>query len=277
MILSFIGDIMLGRFVSLRYKNSPYEIISKEVKDIVRESDFVIANLESPITTQESLNSLAFAGEPLLLNEFQWIDLFSLSNNHINDFSEKGIISTINELDKAGISHNGIYEEEYTPFVLKDKGIKVAIVCCTDFLNIELDNTYKYKTLRADSPDVNKIIRKYSENGYFTILFSHCGSLFSRFPHPQMRDILYSAIDAGAKCIVTCHSHCLGGMDVYKGIPIFFSLGDFLMDGSSYRRRRAGILQLEIDNDSIKNWSITPTITNKDLQTVLPVEKQKIK
>lgn len=270
MKLTFIGDIMLGRFVSDKYKEKQYDIISKGVQDRIKESDFVVANLESPITTQVSNNSLAFAGDSCLLSQLKFINLLSLSNNHINDFGEEGISETIKLLDKAGIEWNGVYENEYKPYVIEDVGVKIAIITCTDMLNDELDDTCKYSLLRADSPQLNQIIHDITDLGYFPILFAHCGSLFSRFPNPPIRDILYSAIEAGAKCVVTCHSHCLGGMDSYKNVPIFYSLGDFLMDGSSYRRRRACVLKLEIEGCQLIGWDIIPTITNNDLQTTLP-------
>ena len=275
MKLTFIGDIMLGRFVSDKYKAKPYDVVVKEVLELARDSDFVVANLESPITSQESDCSLAFAGDSSLLKQFEWIDLFSLSNNHINDFGETGITETIKALDEYGLAWNGVYENEYKPYIIKESEPKVAIVTCTDMLNDEFDRDCKYHILRADSDEVNHVISKFSDLGYFTILFSHCGSLFSRFPNPSIRNILYSAIDAGAKCVVTCHAHCLGGVDMYKNVPIFYSLGDFLMDGGSYRRRKSCILQINIDGGILRDWSIVPTITNEELQTVLPEERTK--
>lgn len=265
---------MLGRFVGDKYNATPYEIVSEDVKKVAKGSDYVIANLESPITTKNSTNCLAFAGNASLLEQLRWVDMFSLSNNHINDFGEEGITETLDVLDSVGLKHNGIFKNHYEPYVIDDTSItdgnKVAIVTCTDMINVEIPDNSQYKVLRADSESVNEIIKTYTEQGYFTILFSHCGSLFSRYPNPLIRDILYSAVDAGAKCVVTCHSHCLGGMDFYNGVPIFYSIGDFLMDGGSYRRRKACMLQLDIREGCLKNWNISPTITNKELQTVIP-------
>lgn len=281
MKLTFLGDIMLGRFVGAKYNDKPYDIVSEDVKKIANESDYIIANLESPITTQESTSSLAFAGDLSLLEQLKWVDMFSLANNHINDFGEDGITETLNALDNNGLKHNGIFKNQYEPFIIDDLSVaggnKVAIVTCTDMLNVEMSDNSQYKLLRADSDSVNEIIRAYNELGYFTILFSHCGSLFSRYPNPLIRDMLYSAIDVGAKCVVTCHSHCLGGMDIYKGVPIFYSIGDFLMDGGSYRRRQACMLQLDIREGRLEKWTISPTITNKELQTVMPSEHQRRK
>lgn len=211
MKISFIGDIMLGRFVQEKYNSQRYDLVNSDVRSKVLDSDVVIANLESPITDEKSQNSLAFAGDAKLLSELEWINLFSLSNNHINDFGDKGITDSIKKLEDKGFKHNGIYKDSYKPFLIVENGCKIAVVTCTDMLNYEFDAESKYKTLRADSPEVNEIIKRYNSQGYYVILFSHCGSLFSRFANPQVRDLLHSAIDNGAKCVVTCHSHCLGG------------------------------------------------------------------
>lgn len=274
MRISFIGDIMLGRFVKEKYDKQVYELLNVEVKDALGKSDYVVGNLESPITEEKAENILAFAGDCNLLKEVKIVDLFSLSNNHINDFGEKGIGDTIRNLERNEFSSNGIFIEEYRPFEIEKENCKVAIVTCTDTLNYKLDSKCKYKILRVDSPDVNRIIKEYKEKGFFVILFAHCGNLFSRFPNPLIREFLYTAIDSGAGCVVTCHSHCLGGADSYKGVPIFYSLGDFLMDGGSYRRRRSCILSLYISDNHIKEWNIIPTVTNRNLQTVIADGKE---
>ena len=62
MKLSFVGDIMLGRFVRDKWQDKHYEIFSEQVIQYINGSDYVVANLESPITEIKPENSLAFAG-----------------------------------------------------------------------------------------------------------------------------------------------------------------------------------------------------------------------
>lgn len=276
MNLSFVGDIMLGRFVREKRINKEYNLFSDELLSFVKQSDYVIANLESPITDIESTNSLAFAGDARLLKQCSWIDCFSISNNHINDFGEEGITDTIKNLQIMGLLSNGVYSSfgEYTPLLIDKCSSKIAVVTCTDMLNYEFKEGCPYQVLRVDSPQLNNIIKKYDSLGFFVIVFAHCGSLFSRFPNPQIREILHSYVDAGAKCVVTSHSHCLGGMYIYNNVPVFYSLGDFLMDGASYRRRRACILTLSINDNELNSWDIKPTITNTDLITEFPSDKK---
>lgn len=110
MEITFIGDIMLGRFVREKYEEKPYSLVSHDVIEKTEKSDLTIANLESPITNQRSDNSLAFAGDAKLLSELSWINLFSLSNNHINDFGETGILETItySKSEKKGQNVKGL-------------------------------------------------------------------------------------------------------------------------------------------------------------------------
>lgn len=182
---------------------------------------------------------------------------------------------TMCHLKEVSIGYNGLFEKDYFPFIIEEGSNRIAVVTCTDMLNYEFSYNCRYKVLRVDQPLLNEVIKEYKSNDYFVILFAHVGSLFCRYPNPLIHDILYGLIDNGADCIVTAHSHCLGGMDVYKGVPIFYSLGDFLMDGSSFRRRQAGMLQLEIKNNVLKDWVLLPVVTNTDLTVVLPDEKQK--
>lgn len=276
--ISVVGDIMLGRFVADKYNKERYSIFSDEVLSLLKESDLRIANLESPIVKLESKESLKFAGSPELLEQVKWVDCFSISNNHINDFGEIGMKQTIENLDNAGIVHNGLYKTEYVPYIVNHQENKIAVITCADMMNYEFSNDCEYKTLRMNKPDqIFKIIKQYKQNGYLVILFLHAGMLFSRYLNPVVRDFAHSAVDAGADAIVTAHSHCLGGYEKYKGSWIFNSLGDFLMDGSSYRRRTSCILQLEIENNQIVNFAITPTITTSNLQTTTPDEKEKMK
>lgn len=276
MKISFVGDICLGRYLREKYESGDFQLVSKEViEKLTGINGIVIANLESPVSDAFENQNTRFCGNPSMLEQFKWIDCFSLANNHINDFGERAITDTIASLERYNFSYNGVFEEEYKPYIFEQDDCRIAIVTCTDHLNREIIDNSKYLVLRVNDPKLNQIISNLSAEGYFVIVFAHCGSMFSRIPNPQIKTILHTYIDAGAKCVVTSHSHCLGGIDKYKNVPIFYSLGDFLMDGASYRRRRACILTLNISNNIIKNYIVTPTVTTKDLMTVLPCEKER--
>lgn len=272
--ISFIGDIMLGRFVAEKYAEKRYQLVSDNLLKSVKEADIRIANLESPISSQSTDDSLRFAASADLLEQFKWVDCFSLSNNHINDFGNQGMKETIEALDAKSIGHNGLFTEEYTPFLIEKNGERIAVVTCADMMNYEFSDDCPYQTLRVNKEEqIAECVKRYKEQGYFVILYAHVGMLFTRFPNPVIREFVHRMVDVGTDCVVTAHPHCLGGYEYYNSKLIVYSLGDFLMDGASFRRRRAGVLKLDVENGDIKNWSIQPVETTDELQVRIPNEK----
>lgn len=266
----FIGDVMVGRMIGSKYTASPYKLVSEELVKKTIGVDYVIANLESPVVVNATTagDHLQFKGSPNTLNELKWIDAFSLANNHINDCGSQGMDETIRILEDAGFHHNGLFKEEYCPLLLEKD--KIAVVTITDMMNIPFSEENKWDVMRAGEPRVMDVLKEYHEKGFFVILYAHIGMLFSRYPNPVTYEYLHKCIDNGADAVVTAHSHCLGCMETYKGRYIFHSIGDFVMDGNSFRRRRSGMLRMTIDNHNIISWEIIPAEINYEYQTVIP-------
>ena len=273
--ITFIGDVMLGRMVGAKYKQQPYQIVSDSLLNEARDADYVIANLESPVvkTAKTEGDHLQFDGNPDTLEELKWIDAFSLSNNHINDCGELGMDETVAILNDKGFKHSGLFQESYQPLLIEHGDEKIAVVTVTDMMNIPFAEENKWETLRVGDEKVLDVIKEWKDKGWFVIVYAHIGILFSRYPNPATVDYLHTCIDNGAGAVVTAHSHCLGCMETYKGVPIFHSLGDFVMDGNSFRRRRSGILKLEIADGRVKDWMIIPAEINDEYATVSPSEK----
>lgn len=270
----FVGDVMLGRVIGAKYHNQPYDVVSQELTSIIKDSDYVIGNLESPVveTAESEGDHLQFVGNPDILPTLKWIDCFSLSNNHINDCGTLGMDETVEILDKYSFRHNGLFKEEYKPLIIDDDE-KIALVTVTDMMNIPFDDKCQWKTLRVGESAVLEVLSDLKKKGYFVILFAHIGILFSRYPNPVTYEYLHQCVDCGASLIVTVHSHCLGCMETYKGVDIFHSLGDFVMDGSSFRRRRSGILKITINDHKVIKWGIIPAEINVNCETVVPNKK----
>lgn len=273
--ITFIGDVMLGRMVGAKYRQNHYQIVSDSLVKEARDADYVIANLESPVVKEAKTEGdhLQFKGNPDVLDNLKWIDAFSLSNNHINDCGNLGMDETVSILEGKGFKHNGLFTDDYQPLVIEKGDEKIAIVTITDMMNIPFADDCNWQTLRVGEERVFDVLGKLQNEGYCVILYAHIGILFSRYPNPVTYDYLHKCVDAGADIVVTAHSHCLGCMENYKGVSIFHSLGDFVMDGNSFRRRRSGMLSLTIEGKKVTKWEIIPAEINFDYETVEPSEK----
>lgn len=73
-----------------------------------------MAILESPtvIKAKTDGDHLNFNGNPDILEQLDWIDCFSLSNNHINDYGNLGMDETVSSLNEKGFTHNGLLYKE---------------------------------------------------------------------------------------------------------------------------------------------------------------------
>ena len=78
-------------------------------------------------------------------------------------------------------------------------------------------------------------VRQASQNGNFTVfsLHNHEPSNASQTPADFAPSLAHDAIDAGADVFVGHGPHQLRGIEIYKGKPIFYSLGNFAMMNNS--------------------------------------------
>src|SRR5690606_12486043 len=98
-------------------------------------ADLRLTNLECPLTeyntpipkTGPALKSSARFARMLKDGGFNMV---TLANNHIMDYGSRGLIDTINELDKNNIQYVGAgkSDDEIDVFYKELGGIKVAIV-----------------------------------------------------------------------------------------------------------------------------------------------------
>ena len=281
MNISFIGDLCLGRHIREAFEEHPIQFVSKDLIDCLKESDGrVIANLESPVSDVYQNQDRQFCGIPEMLKQFRWVDCFSLANNHINDFGEDAIRSTIGSLDELGISYNGIYEGTYKPFIIEENDCKIAVFCSATKVGEPFKDNCQLRLLYNADDILYDYIKEYKQQGYLVIVFAHIGSMFCRYPNINVIDTAKKMIGAGCDCVVTSHPHCVGSFFNYNGYPVFYSLGDFLMDGSSFRRRQSIVIKLDIRDNKVAKWDIIPTVTTTDFKVELPdkrVEKRILK
>ena len=58
--ITFVGDIMLDRTIRKYSQPNEYSEVFENIKDLLWESDIVVANLEGPVTDFESVNIVSF-------------------------------------------------------------------------------------------------------------------------------------------------------------------------------------------------------------------------
>jgi len=265
------GDTHLGggRVKELSLKGDTHSLFG-DFLPIIKGADLSITNLESPLIengepiakTGPNLKSPVAAADVLKSAGF---GLVTLANNHIMDYGSEGLRSTFDACKEAGIATTGAgssLKEAKKPFVRDIRGVRLAVI------NIAEN---EFGTTMNGTPgcypmnpvDNYYAIREAAAAADRVIVIVHGGHEHYELPSPRMKEIYRFYADAGADAVIGHHTHCTGPVEIYRGTPIFYSIGNFLFD-KPYRGKATGwnvgvMAELLIDENEV-SYNMHPYI-----------------
>lgn len=251
--LTFLGDMILanqkdvhpkGRFEEYA-QNNPPEYFLSQVKDVLSADDFTLANLENvfsdrELTAVEKDYSPAFWFKTSVKNldilKAGSIDSVLITNNHIMDYGDEGYKDTVNAITNAGLN----YGTDYNIIHLEKNDFKIDVICTGLWGQYNINNT------------VNRLKQAEAESD-FQIVFFHGGTEKIHAPEQFKIDAAHTFVDNGADLVVGGHPHVLQPREVYNGVEIVYSLGNFCYGGALKPENRTVIYQytLTINNQSL--------------------------
>lgn len=246
-VLSFAGDCTLGSMKEYERCRSSFITQMAErglaypfsgVLSVFEEDDLTLVNLEGTFTEAIAAQDKAFLfrappsyAEILPLGS---VEAVNIANNHIRDYYEQGREDTMAALSAHGVLYSG----EGVLAVVDVGGIRVGMT----------GHSYPHRrTLEKLAEDIAAL----TEQGCDIIIFSmHAGTEEQYKMGGEQKDIARGAIDLGADIVVGHHPHVLQGMEIYRGKPIFYSLGNFAFGGNGNPKDwDTMIAQVEITKD----------------------------
>jgi poly-gamma-glutamate capsule biosynthesis protein CapA/YwtB (metallophosphatase superfamily) len=267
-----------------------HPLIDRKVEELFEFSDYRIVNLESPLTPNEPNNEILKTGPHLrssaetmlpYLKKLK-VDMVTLANNHILDYGAKGLNDTFNSLQANQISYIGAGNnlmEASKPLSIKKNSMKIAIL---NFAEREWSIAEKDKP-GANPLDiidnVNQIKTAKTANDKVVCII-HGGHEYFHLPSPRMVKQYRFYAENGADVIVGHHSHCIGGFELYKNVPIIYSVGNFLFTlPSAHEEWYTGLLaQLKIEKEKSVSVELHPVRQSKEgFKTVLLQDEEKSK
>lgn len=237
--LALTGDIMMGTtYPSTQLPQEEGRLLFKHVAPIISGADIAAGNLEGTLcdggTTTKRMSKVSYAFRTPVrfaprLSEAGY-DFLSVANNHVNDFGDTGISSTMKALDGVGIKYAGIKDLCEWSVVEKD-GRRYGF--CAFSHN---QKTCDHRNLET----VRRILGELREQVDFVIVSFHGGaegSAHNRLPYGRetfcgenrgsIRELAHFCIDEGADVVYGHGPHVLRAVEVYKGHFIAYSLGNF--------------------------------------------------
>lgn len=142
--LTFLGDMMclMQQIAAIRRSKMSYDEVFAGVKGLWADSDYVIGNLETPVSPSscEASGMMTFNAPKSFAQAMKaaGIDFVSLANNHCMDRGAAGLDETITVLRSLGIESSGAYltrDDSEQVFLKNVAGVRVALVCSTYGIN----------------------------------------------------------------------------------------------------------------------------------------------
>jgi poly-gamma-glutamate synthesis protein (capsule biosynthesis protein) len=239
------------------------------VRTLLSDADLAVANFENPAPDafRYHTEGTIFSANPRLIAGLKdaGIDYVSLGNNHIGDAGPKGLLQTLANLDHYGIRHSGAGKNlaaARTPAIMTVDGIKVAI--------LSYDTIAKYYAAGANKPGSAQltaagvkvdVAAARKAGAQLVIVYPHWGTEYSPRPFSAEQKLAHAVIDAGADMIIGNHAHWVGAMEIYKGHPIWYALGNFVFDQTWSEPTSEGlILQMTFQGTKLMQVGLQPTV-----------------
>lgn len=246
-----VGDIMMhkpqlpGAYdkTANRYNFDPF---FTEVKPVLEQGDWVIANLETPVAGAEfGYNGYPLFNAPVELAEAlkaAGFNLITTANNHSLDQGEKGLLRTLANLKSAGLESAGTAasQEEADSLMLSEKnGIVMGLLSYTYGTNgIPVPAGKPYLVSLINEPKITEDIKRLREAGAdFITVALHFGTEYQITPNEEQKRLARSLVAAGADIIAGSHPHVVQPYEVVettgqngiakKGL-IIYSMGNFI-------------------------------------------------
>lgn len=264
----FTGDFCpIGRIEKLCLNNEIEKIYGNALP-LLKDKDLSITNLECPLTN--TLDPIKKKGPNLIADpgcvdaiKFGGFDIVSLANNHAMDQDEKGLRDTLQICREAGIKTVGAGENlgaAISPLFLTIKDKRIAILNFAEHeFSIATQNS-------AGAAPLNPIKNYYQileakRNSNTVIVIIHGGNEHYPLPSPRMVETYRFFADLGVTAIIGHHTHCPSGFEVYNGVPIFYSLGNFIFDWKDKMLEswyEGYFIKLTIVKNKVANIVLTP-------------------
>lgn len=224
-------------------------------------ADIRIGNLECVVATTGSAGDKNFTFRahprtlPVLKRHF---DAMALANNHSGDFGRDAFAEMLtllkqNQLAQFGGGHN--LSEAHTPLIVERKGLRIALLGYNEFMprSFEADYDAPGSAWSEDEQVVDDIRKARSVyQADLVIPVMHWGWENELTANARQRQLARTMIDAGADAVIGGHPHVTQDIEHYRGKPIVYSVGNFVMKETDNANQRVGwVLRLTMDASGV--------------------------
>ena len=267
--MTAVGDIRLdGPVAEVAARGGDAEP-TRGVKDLLA-ADIEFANLETPVTTRgaKTVKTWNFRAKPAYLKivKAAGFSVLNIANNHVWDYGRDGFMDTLKALEKDGWTYVGGGRDRAAaeaPVLLEFEGLTVGILGMTS-THPEQGWAGKEKpgVAYSDFNRIADIVGRARKDCDVLIVSFHGGTELAEDPNEIQKAVAHAAVDAGADVFLGHHPHVLQPVELYKGKPILYSLGNFLFVSPTPSTRATAVVRLRLGKGGVRGIEFTPLDTN---------------
>ena len=264
--LVFVGDIM-GHGPQIRaaevVRDSVYDFTPnyRYVRPLLERADFAVGNLEVTLTGRPPYTGYPrFRSPDALATALReaGFDLLVTANNHSNDGGRRGVVHTIEVLEREGFYHTGTFRdarmrEALYPLIVYRKDFKLIFLNCTYDTN-GIPTPAPTVVNEIDTAEIRRdlaVARQFAPD--FTFMFIHWGDEYQRQESRAQRTLARHMLGWGADAVIGAHPHVVQPIrmehptdqEAFAPGLVAYSLGNFI---SNQRKPHTdGGILLEVD------------------------------
>lgn len=245
MKVAFTGDVGFTRYFANQYAKN--DIIDENVESFLKDTDYTVVNVEGAIFSgnASAKKALLHINPPEIVPFLKRINgkVWNVSNNHIYDAGDEGLLSTVEIAKENGAVALGVgetQEDASKPVILKGEDFGVGLLSVTDDLTPEATanscGCVRFNNLKK----IKKLIKEVKKTCKWCVINVHTGEEFAPIPMPYIRKIYRAYTKMGADIVIGHHPHVVENFEIIKGKSpkiIFYSLGNFIFD-TDYQRKQ---------------------------------------
>jgi poly-gamma-glutamate capsule biosynthesis protein CapA/YwtB (metallophosphatase superfamily) len=271
--------------------------VLRHVSPLMKDADLAVINLETVVADAGMIHPrkpYTLRSEPGILDALvdSGVGLVGLANNHVYDYTDDGLTRMLELVDEVGLPRVGAgrdWNEAVEPHIVERNGLKIAFIAATSITGrpyitdgegdgdgdgFEGDDLPPYYTadppwetagqpkvgaLRLDADNIREGQRRAEAAGAdVTVLLMHGGTQYSRSESPYLRRVAHFAIDNGVDLVVGHHPHVIQGIEVYRGVPIFYSVGNLAFDQQFIETFPALVVEARLTRSGVEQAAARP-------------------
>ncbi len=257
--LLFAGDVMshtpqVKAAFNKKTETYDYKSCFSLLKSKIQSADLAIANLETCLAGKPYRGYPTFSAPDELARDLKAVgfDVLGTSNNHSADRGLRGVVRTLDVLDKLGLEHFGSYRnkderQKQSPLVLEVKGLNIGFLAYTYGTNgIRIPRPAVIDTIsrKQIASDLHKLEDAKVD---YKVIFIHWGEEYQSKANKKQKSLARWLHQKGVNAIIGSHPHVIQGSEWLRSKDhedtfVLYSLGNFISNQNTPASTRGGLM-----------------------------------